>query len=104
MAKRTNTKVRSIPVKKAEQSPREEGFDTFQGSNQGGFFKEFISNPAVRYVAGGIATSMLTKFVTKMADRYPEITSLLKQNLDSIETRLSEYKNNSQGLDSEARH
>lgn len=108
MAKRTNTKARSASSKQLTKGQSEEGFDTKQESSQsgGGFFREFVSNPAVKYVAAGIATSMLSKFVTKMTDRYPEITSLLKQNLDSIETRLSDYKNSTSGqsLDSEARH
>lgn len=87
MAKRTTTKSRTAPKKSTVESS-DYGF-----KNQNGFFKELISNPAVKYVAGGIATAMLSKFVTRLSEKYPEITRLLTDNLDSIENRLAEFRN-----------
>lgn len=53
--------------------------------------QHLISNPAVKYVAGGIATAVLHRFATDLTRRYPEISRVLKENLDFIETKLTEY-------------
>jgi hypothetical protein len=63
--------------------------------------RELLNNPTVKYVAGGIATSLLTKLATKLSDRYPEISNFIRENMDTIESKFSDYRNN----DSEsARH
>jgi hypothetical protein len=59
--------------------------------------KELITSPAVKYVAGGIATAILTRIANKMGDRYPEISSFLKENLDSLSGKMGEFRNNLQG-------
>jgi hypothetical protein len=53
--------------------------------------QNFVSSPAVKYVAGGIATAVLHRFATNLSTRYPEITRVLKENLDFIESKLTEY-------------
>jgi hypothetical protein len=53
---------------------------------------EVVNNPAFKYVVGGIATAVLTKVVTNMADRYPELSNFLRENLDTIEEKLTEFK------------
>ncbi len=53
---------------------------------------EVLNNPAFKYVMGGIATAVLTKVVTNMADRYPELSNFLRENLDTIEEKLTEFK------------
>jgi len=54
-------------------------------------FQNFISSPAVKYVAGGIATAVLHRLATNLSARYPEITRVLKENLDFIESKLTEF-------------
>jgi hypothetical protein len=54
-------------------------------------FQNFIRSPAVKYVAGGIATAILHRFATNLNTRYPQITRMLKENLDFIEDKLTEY-------------
>lgn len=54
--------------------------------------RELISNPMVKYIAGGIATSILTRLATNMADKYPELSRFLKENIDSFEGRLGQYR------------
>lgn len=51
--------------------------------------REIISNPTVKYVAGGIATAMLTRLATKLSDKYPEISSFIRENLDVVESKFS---------------
>lgn len=63
--------------------------------------RDLASNPAVRYVAAGIATAVLTKIATNLSERYPELSHFIKENLDNVEGRLGDFKNN---LGDSARH
>jgi hypothetical protein len=63
---------------------------------------EWMENPAVRYVASGIATAVLAKVATNMSSKYPQISSFLSENLGTLEGKLAEYKAGSTS-DSEAR-
>lgn len=55
--------------------------------------RDLASNPAVRYVAGGIATAVLTRIATNLSQRYPELSNFIKENLDNVEGRLGDFKN-----------
>jgi hypothetical protein len=65
--------------------------------------REFITSPAVQYVAGGIATALLTKLVNNMADRYPEISNFISENIDTLEEKLADFRDN-MGAGDSARH
>jgi hypothetical protein len=58
---------------------------------------QWFQNPAVRYVAGGIATAFLAKLATNMADRYPQISQLLRDGLESVEGKLADFNGASAG-------
>lgn len=64
--------------------------------------EELISNPALRYVAAGVATAIVTRIANKLSDRYPEISSFIRENLDQLEGRFGEFSRES-GSES-ARH
>lgn len=64
--------------------------------------REFISNPAVKYVAGGIATAILARIATNISKRYPEISNFIQENLDTVEGKLNEFRNDFDA--SSARH
>lgn len=53
----------------------------------------FISSPAVKYVAGGVATAILARLAANISDRYPEISNFIKENLETVENKLGEFKN-----------
>jgi hypothetical protein len=57
-----------------------------------GIVREFISSPTVRYVAGGIASAMLARLATKISEKYPELSNFLRENIDTFEGRLAEFK------------
>lgn len=63
--------------------------------------RELAANPAVRYVAGGIATAVLAKIASKLSERYPELSNFIQENLDNVEGRLGDFKNS---LSENARH
>ncbi len=64
--------------------------------NYSQLIRELISNPAVKYVAGGIAASILSRLASNMSEKYPEVSKFLRENIDSFEGRLSQYRS---GLD-----
>lgn len=51
--------------------------------------QEFISSPVVKYIAGGIATAVLTRIANNMAERYPEISNFIRENMEHLDQRLS---------------
>jgi len=65
---------------------------------------EWSERPAVRYVAGGIGIALLGRLAFSMSDRYPEVSRFFRENLDTIEDKLKEFRgiDNSEGV--EARH
>ncbi len=65
---------------------------------------EWSERPAVRYVAGGIGIALLGRFAYSMSDRYPEVSRFFRENLDTIEDKLREFRGieNQDGV--EARH
>ena len=78
-----------------------------RSSSTGGeknIWKELIANPAVRYVAGGIATAVLTKVASNLSARYPEISRFINENLDGVEGRLAEFKNGLNSNSEASRH
>lgn len=64
--------------------------------------QELLSNPALKYVAAGLATAVLTRIANKMSDRYPEISSFIRENLDQIEGRFGDFSGEGRG--ESARH
>ena len=53
---------------------------------------EFVTNPKVKYVAGEIATALLAKLATKLSDKYPEISNFIRENLESVESKISKER------------
>ena len=74
------------------ETPRRASRSLSGGGNKN-MWKDLISNPAVRYVAGGIATAILTKVASNFSTKYPEISRFITENLDSVEGKLGEFKN-----------
>lgn len=49
--------------------------------------REFISSPAVKYIAGGLATALLTRLANNLSGRYPEISGFIRDNMSTLEER-----------------
>jgi hypothetical protein len=56
------------------------------------FFKRLGANPVTYYLAGGVATLFLARLGYKYYKGHPEIKSFIKENFDSVESKLREYK------------
>lgn len=81
---------RSASSRKQAIAPR-----SMRASDSTSTFAQWFSNPAVRYVASGIATAVLAKIATNMADRYPQISQLLREGLETVEGKLTEFNGGS---------
>ncbi len=66
---------------------------------------EWSDRPAVKYVAGGIGLALLGRIAYSMSDRYPEIARFFRENIDTVETKLKEFRGIESGSESvDARH
>ncbi len=66
---------------------------------------EWSERPAVRYVAGGMGIALLGRLAFSMSDRYPEVSRFFRENLDTIEDKLKEFRGIESGEETaEARH
>lgn len=61
-------------------------------------FMEWATSPTVKYIAGGVATAVLARIATNISTKYPELSNFLKENIDTVESKLLEFKS---GLNSE---
>lgn len=99
MAKKTGSK-RPDRRRKNFLAPVFNG-DQIEGMNESRDYKdllrEIVSNPAFKYVAGGIAAALLTRMANNMADRYPELSHFLRENLENLEDRMGEFKTSMTG-------
>lgn len=53
--------------------------------------REIAKSPAVRYVAGGITMALLTRLANNMADKYPEISTFIRENVENLEGRFGNF-------------
>ncbi len=56
-----------------------------------GSVRQWLSNPAVRYVAGGIATAVLAKLASNISGKYPSISTFIREGMDAVEGKLAEF-------------
>lgn len=69
-------------------------------SSRGGagqFMTDMWSRPVSKYVAGGLGVLVLSKIIMKVYNTYPAISEFIQENLDTVEAKLSEVKDNFSG-------
>ena len=93
MAKRTSSSTtagkRNVGNRgsRGTQSKLERNYKNYRDS-----VLEWSELPAVRYVAGGMGLALLARLAYSMSDRYPEVSRFLKENLETIEDKLKEFR------------
>jgi hypothetical protein len=65
---------------------------------------EWSDRPAVKYVAGGLGLAVLARFAYGFSDRYPEVSRFFRENLDTVEDKLKEFRGIDGQEGTEARH
>lgn len=64
---------------------------------------EFMNKPGVKYFAGGLAAAVLARLASGISERYPEISKFIRENVENMETKLSEFRSEERG-ESESLH
>lgn len=94
--KKTKKVSKKVSRKSGEQIPEQQAVKStssstkalnFRGDYQD-ILRELAASPTVRYVAGGIATALLTRLANNWADKYPEISTFIRDNLGNLENKL----------------
>jgi hypothetical protein len=96
MAKKT---TRSTAGKKSSKTIQSRNYRNYRDT-----LLEWSERPAVRYVAGGMGIALLARLAYEMSDRYPQVSRFFKENLDTIEDKLKEFRKIDSGEETEARH
>ena len=101
--------LEEIPAMKASVSRRSSGArraSLSSGNDERDMkeiLKEFLTSPAVKYIAGGLATAVLTRLANNLSGKYPEISSFIRENMGNWEERFGDFRD-SMGRESSARH
>ncbi len=68
--------------------------------------KKIGENPIALYLAGGVGTLFLARFAFRYYRNHPEIKEFIRENFDTVESTLREYRGGSveESEGTEARH
>lgn len=80
-------------------------FRKVRGLNYENALRKVSANPWAMYVAGGIGAFYLARFAYRYYKTHPEFSEFIKENIDTVESSLREYRGGSENSEvSEARH
>ena len=94
MTKSVKNKAKAITstVKRKKAAPQAQSEVLMQGGSIFMKAKELYENPALRHIAGGLASAALARYVKQFTTNYPELTNLIRESLESVENKLVEFK------------
>lgn len=76
--------------RRSTSGSRSQGID-FRGDYRD-ILRELAASPTVRYVAGGIATALLTRLANNWSEKYPEISTFIRENISTLEGKFGTDK------------
>ena len=61
--------------------------------------QQLMANPTVRYIAVGLATTLVSKLSAKISGRYPEISTFMKDSFPNfdLEEKIKQFKDGQGG-------
>ena len=61
--------------------------------------QQLMANPTVRYIAVGLATTLVAKISSKLSGRYPEISTFVKESFPNfdLEEKIKQFKDGQGG-------
>ena len=94
---KTTSPTRKTRAKRSSSTGKEKlNFDSRNYESTAREYKEalweFMNKPGVKYFAGGLAAAVLARLASGISDKYPEISKFIKENVDTMETRLNEFR------------
>ena len=102
MAKRVTKKISGVQHSKAAVSTTAnvKRSISLRGRNLQTSIKNIAAMPAARYVAGGLGLAVLARFAMKYYKSHPAISEYVKENFDTVEGKLREYRSSLSSSDS----
>lgn len=100
MAKRnqTNTITRKKSIRRDQKEMPEFESEDMRASSRNqslnsrgdykDILKELAMSPTARYIAGGLAAAVLTRLANHWAEKYPEISNFIRDNVSTLEGKL----------------
>lgn len=79
-----------VSNRRSASGSRSQGID-FRGDYKD-ILRELAASPTVRYVAGGIATALLTRLANNWSEKYPEISTFIRENISTLEGKFGTNK------------
>lgn len=73
---------------------------TLRGRNLQTSIRDIAALPAARYIAGGLGLALLTRFAIRYYKSHPAISEYVKENFDTVEGKLREYRSSIMSSDS----
>lgn len=104
---RRKTGSRRRPSTTTEQILDKAGIDLRVLNGRGGFKKTMrktSQSPLAAYLAGSVGAFFLARFLYRYYQDHPEILTTIRDNFDSIEDRLREFRSNLSSEIEDARH
>jgi hypothetical protein len=102
------SRIVSTAKRRAKKTEKILGLEIPSMKASGKSYKSILSkikaSPLSLYVAGGVGAFFLGRFAIRYYKSHPEISTFLKENFDTVEEKLREYKNNMMSDEAEARH
>lgn len=86
----------------SQSSQRKVDLRKFNNTDIQRVVKKIGENPIALYLAGGVGTFFLARFAYRYYRNHPEIQEFIRENFDTVESTLREYRSGSVE-DSEAR-
>lgn len=75
-----------------------------RGMNYKNILRKIKASPFSLYLAGGAGAFFLGRFAIRYYRSHPEIQSFIKENFDTVEEKIREYRNSGMSEEAEARH
>lgn len=97
MAKRVASSKRTSTSRKSKSGASASGTARSTNSNWDykGMLRGWYEAPAFKYVAGGVGLAVISRVAMNMSSRYPQITTFFRDNMEIIESKLSEFRSGS---------
>lgn len=106
-SKRSATSSRASSTRKSEKGVNSldvTNLKKFKKPDTQKIMKKVRNNPIALYLAGGVGAIFMARFAYRYYRNHPELKEIIKENFDTVEESLREYRLGTQDESAEARH
>jgi hypothetical protein len=66
--------------------------------------RDVVMSPAFKYIAAGLGAAVLARLANQTSEKFPEVSSFIKDNMNMLQVKIDEYKSHLKGHDSQITH